>query len=85
MWGQGPGWRSHQRSVEELVRAETRNGPSGAPPRRPRTSMGASGVLGFVLVLVLFVLASDCAGEQAASEPTVSPTTTLQAELAVRR
>ena len=47
--------------------------------------MGASGVLGFVLVLVLFVLASDCAGEQAASEPTASPTTTLQVELAVRR
>lgn len=85
MWGQGPGWRSHQRLVEEVVRAETRNGPSGATPRRPRTSMGASGVLGFVLVLVLFVLVSDCAVEQATSDPTVSPTTTLRVEIAVRR
>jgi hypothetical protein len=47
--------------------------------------MGASGVLGFVLVLVLFVLASDCARDEAAPEPTVPPTTTLQVELAVRR
>jgi len=85
MWGHGPGWRTHQRSVEELVKAETRNGPSGAPPQRPRTSLGAAGVLGLVLVLVLFVLASDCASETDAPDSTAPPTTTVQAELAGSR
>lgn len=70
--GKGPGWASHQRSLEELVKAETRSGPGGEP-RRPRTwGLGAAGVLGFLVVLFLALLLGECGGP--ADEPDVSPT-----------
>jgi len=60
MWGSGPGWRSQQRAIEELVRAETRLGPDGPRPGRPRRrSLGATTVFAFVLLLVLYVLLAD--------------------------
>jgi hypothetical protein len=60
MWGSGPGWRSQQRAIEELVRAETRLGPDDPRPGRPRRpALGATTVFAFVLLLVLYVLLAD--------------------------
>ena len=60
-----------QRSIEELAKAESNLGPGGAP-RRPRGWLGASSVLGFVLVIVLLVLMAD--RTDPGDEPPVSPT-----------
>jgi len=73
MMGRGQGWGFHQRSVEELVKSETQLGqqprPGGEhePPPRPRTWLGAAGVLGMIGVVVLWILVSDCTSEP---EPT---------------
>ena len=62
--------------------AETTPGPAAAPPRRPHTSLGAGGALGFVTIIVLMVLATDCREDQTASdEPQPPRATTTSAEV----
>ena len=73
-----------QHANEHEARRRT-NGPSGAPPRDPRMSIAAAAVLGFVLVLVLLVLAGDCAGDAGTPDSTSPPATTVQADLAIWR
>lgn len=75
----GWGWGFDRRSVEELVRSETklgqvpRRGQGPEPPPRPRTWLGAAGALGLVSVAVLWVLLSDGADEPDATPASPSP------------
>lgn len=43
---------------------EVRPGPPGGPPKRPRTWLGAAGVLGLILGAVLLTTAADCSGQE---------------------
>jgi hypothetical protein len=75
--GRDPGRSFQQRSVEELVKAETglgnQRGRGHEPPRRPRTWLGAAGLLGLLLAAILLVLISDCGGSGPSTEASPSP------------
>jgi hypothetical protein len=75
--GWDPGRSFQQRSVEELVKSETGLGSQGGrghePPRRPRTRLGAAGLLGLLFVATLLVLLSDCGGSGPLAEASPSP------------
>lgn len=66
-----------QRTVEELVKAETRPGPRGEPPRRSGMWRGAAVAFAIISGLMLLVLVTDCAdGQPGADEPASSPAVT---------
>jgi hypothetical protein len=72
-----------QRTLEELVKAETKPGPRGEPPRR--SSMWRRAIVAFTIVsvLMLLVLVTDCADGQPgpegpASSPAVTATTATE-------
>ena len=66
MWGLG----FHQRTVEELVKSELKPGFPDGPPGRPRTWLGAAGLLALILAGLALVFVSDCSSQP---EPTPSP------------
>ena len=43
---------------------ETRPGPPHEPPKRPRTWLGAAGVLALIIGALLMVSVSDCASQE---------------------
>jgi len=58
---------------------ETRPGPPNEPPRRPRTWLGAAGVLALIIGALLITSVSDCASQDEAQAAGAEVTGTLVA------